>query len=94
MVLGILACLQSPDGKIAQSSEDSTAVRELAVLIARVISPVEDDVGKGEEDEDVDISLGMLNSHVSLSFHLYFDVLDSITPQIPCSFLTILLYIL
>ena len=42
VVLSILACLRR-DGSITQSSEDATAGRELALLVAKVISPVEDD---------------------------------------------------
>ena len=58
MVLGVLACLRSADGKLTESSEDSTAVGELVLLVARVISPVGDDVDLDEENEDEDYSLG------------------------------------
>lgn len=59
VVLGILACLRCADDKITQSSEDSTAARELALLVARVISPMDADAGKSsDEDEDTDFSLG------------------------------------
>jgi len=48
-------------------------VRELALLVARAISPVEDDVERSEEDEDADISLGTFTV-MPPSFHIYLDV--------------------